>query len=164
MINKKHILAIDLIVVVGTLLIIAGFVGYARPLVIAPVNEFSTTESKVLFSFVKGNSILIDDNLDFSSPDEIFAEDNLIINFKPGVYYWKIKGILGSEIRTFTIESEIDLKIKEGEENYEIVNSGNEKLNVDIYDFDLKTGTVILEVDETESVSGTKFIGGVENE
>jgi hypothetical protein len=160
--RNKKIIAIDLVLVVGSLLIIGGLVGYAQPLAIAPINDLETTETGVLFEFEKANVILIDDNLEFSSPQEIYVQDNLVVNLKPGVYYWKVKGVLSSEVKKLTIESEVDLKLRELEEKYEIVNSGNTKLNVDIYgelDGSL-IGNVILDVDEDEEVSGTSFIGG----
>ena len=165
MINNKHILALDFIVVVGSLLIVAGLVGYARPLVIAPIPDLHTAETSVLFEFEKANLILIDDNPGFTSPEKIFVKDNLVINLKPGVYYWKIQGSLQSEVRKITIESEIELMVrKSAEDNYEIVNAGNTRLNVDIYQNEKLTGSIVLDVDEDEEVSGTKFIGGQENE
>jgi len=160
--NKKYILGIDLLVVVGTLMAIAILVGYARPLVIAPTDELSTTNTAVLFSFEKANLILIDDNLEFSSSEEIYVEDNLVINLKPGVYYWKVVGALPSEVRKLTIESEVDLKLRRvasGDDSYEIVNSGNTELNVDVYQGEELTGNVVLGVDENKEVSGTKFVG-----
>jgi len=163
MIGRKKILAIDFVLVVGSLLLIAGFVGYSRPLVIAPLDDLSTTNTGVLFSFEKAELVLIDDNLDFSSPTEIYVEDNLVINLVPGVYYWKAVGVLASDVRKLTIESEVDLKLQEDGENYEVVNSGNTELNVDIYNNGKLSGNVILGVDESEEVSGTKFIGGQSN-
>ena len=166
MIKSKKIIMLDLIIIVGTLLIIAGLIGYTRPLVIAPIDDSTTTETSVLFEFEKANLILIDDNLEFSSPDKIYVKNNLIVNLKPGVYYWKVEGTLPSEVRKLTIESEIDLKLKEKEsdsgEKYEVVNSGNTRLNVDIYGADDQLiGNVILERDEGEELDeeSKKFIG-----
>jgi hypothetical protein len=157
--TRKKIIAIDLLVLVGSLVIIAATVGYARPLVIAPIDDFETTATAVLFSFKKADVILIDDNLAFSSPQEIFVENNLVVNLKPGEYYWKVKGALSSEVRKLRIVSEIDLKLRKSGENYEVVNSGNTKLEVDIYESDEFTEKVVLGIDEGEEISGTKFIG-----
>jgi hypothetical protein len=157
---RKHIIAIDFIVVVGTLGIIALLVGYGQPLVIAPLDDLTTSDGSVLFVFEKANLILIDDNNRFTSPLIIEAEDNLVINLKPGVYYWKVEGALSSDVRSLTIQSEVDLKLREKEEEYEVVNSGNTRLNVNIYEDGALTGNVILDVDEEEEVSGTKFVGG----
>ena len=157
--NKKHIVIFDLILVIGSLVLIAGLIGYSRPLVIAPVDGLQTTETAVLFEFEKANLILIDDNLSFTSPQEIYAEDNLVINLKPGIYYWKIIGARESEVRELTVESEIDLKIKESGQNYSVVNAGNTRLNVDIYDRGELKGKIVLDVDESKESSGTEFIG-----
>ena len=164
MVNKKHIIAMDFILVVGSLLLIAGLVGYARPLVIAPIDNFETSDTSVLFEFEKANLILIDDNLEFSSPQEIYVEDNLVINLEPGVYYWKIQGTLSSEVRELTIQSEVGLKLRDSGDKYEIVNSGNTPLNVDVYEQGELKETVTLNIDDGEVVSGTKFIGGEVNE
>jgi hypothetical protein len=166
--KMRHIIALDFIVIVGTLILIAGLVGYSRPLVISPLDDFVSRETGVLFSFEKADLILIDSNPEFTSPDKIYAENNLVINLKPGIYYWKLNGALSSEVRKLTIESEVDLKLKKSvegtEEGYEVVNSGNTELNVDIYGSDEELiGNVILEIDKSEEVEGTKFIGS-ENE
>lgn len=161
MVNKKYVLLIDLVLVIGSLFLISGFVGYTRPLVIAPFDDYENSNGSVLFSFEKADLILIDNNLEFSSPQEIYVENNLVVNLKPGIYYWKVVGALESDIRKFTIKSEIDLSLKEIENgNFEVVNSGNEKLDVDVYEKGKLTGKVVLDVDESKEVSGTKFIGG----
>ena len=164
MINKRHILAIDFIVLIGSLLIIASLIGYSRPLVIAPLEDTTTTDTSILFEFERAEVILIDDNLEFTSPQKIYVEDNLVINLKPGVYYWKVQGALFSDVRKLTIESEVELKIRRADDKYELVNSGNTRLNVDIYESGELTGNIVLGIDESEKVSGTKFIGGQEDE
>ena len=162
-INKKHIILIDLILVVGSLIVVAGLVGYTQPLVIGPIDDLETSNTSILFSFENANVILIDDNPDFSSPEEIFVEDNLVINFKPGVYYWRIKGISESTVRKLTIVSEVNLKVRKAEgdqENkYDLVNAGNVPLEVDIFENGSLRTDVILGVDESTEASGTKFIG-----
>jgi hypothetical protein len=157
---KRTILLIDFVLVVGSLIAVGFFVDYARPLVIAPINDYKTTNSSILFEFEKAELILIDDNLEFVSPKKIYVEDNIIINLKPGVYYWKVLGTLESEIREFTIESNVDLKVRESlEGNYEVVNAGNTKLEVEIYDHGRFTEKIVLDVNENLDIEGDKFIG-----
>jgi len=65
-------------------------------------------------------------------------------------------------VRKLTIESEVDLKLRRAagkDESYEIVNSGNTELNVDVYQGEKLAGNVILGFDENKEVSGTKFVG-----
>lgn len=159
-IKKRHIIALDLLIVVGSLIFIMWLVGYSRPLVIAPINDMNTTSTSVLFEFEKADLILIDDNLEFTSPDEIYVKDNLVVNLKPGIYYWKAKGSLESQVRKLTILSEVNLKIKEGNDKVELVNSGNTELEVNIYNQDTLVGNVSLSVDESTNVSGSLIIGG----
>ena len=162
MISKK-IIAIDLVFIVGGLLIVGSLVGYSRPLVIAPLDGLETSGS-VLFKFEKADKILIDDNLEFSSPEEYNVQNNLVINLKPGKYYWKITGVLESEIREFTIKSEVDLRVNENEGGYEVVNSGNERLNVEVYEHGVLSGNVVLDVDDGEGIEGDKFVGVKDDE
>ena len=161
--KEKNILVIDAILIIGSLLIVAGFVGYARPLIIAPLDDYKTFSNSILFEFEKADVVLIDDNLEFSSPEEIHVKDNIIVNLEPGIYYWKVVGALNSEVRQFTIESEVDLRIKESFDGmYEVVNSGNTRLNVDVYDHGILSGKIVLDVDDKKEVDGDKFIGGME--
>jgi hypothetical protein len=134
-------------------------VTYARPLVIAPLNNFETTNNSVLFEFERGNIILIDDNLEFSSPQKIYAEDNLIINLKTGKYFWKIDGLVESEIRELTIISEVNLRFKKIDDKFVLVNSGNVKLNVDVYDNESLVDNFILDIDDDKEINGNKFVG-----
>ena len=158
-ITKKQIYAVDLILIVGTSIVLILLVGYAQPLIISPINELETSNTSVLFSFEKGNIIYIDDNPEFTSPEKISAKDNLVINLKPGAYYWRVEGLLESEVRTLTINSKVDLRLKDAGKNYEVVNFGNTKLKVDIYDNMTLVGNVILDIDKNANVSGTKFAG-----
>jgi hypothetical protein len=162
--DKRNVLAIDAIMVFGSLFVIAGLVGYTQPLVIGPIDDLETSDTNVLFEFEKAEVIFIDDNLQFTSPDEIFVEENLVLNLRPGVYYWKVKGIGESKVRQLTIISEVDLKVKSSADGdkYELVNAGNVVLNVDVYQRGNKSEKVQLGVDEDKEVSGTKFVGSQE--
>jgi len=158
--REKITKTLDLIILLGSLIAIITVIGYTRPLIIAPIDNFVTTNNSVLFAFDKANIIYLDDNINFTSPERIYAKDNLLINLKPGKYYWKIEGVGQSEIRELTIKSSIDLRLREVNETYEIVNSGNSKLNVEIYDKGSLVGNVVLDVDKSMNASGTEFIGG----
>ena len=157
--KTKHIYAIDLAVIVGSLLFLIIVVGYVRPLVIAPLDELSTTNDSVLFLIEKAGVILIDDNSGFTSPEEIEVAEGMVIKLKPGVYYWKAVGVLESAIRTITINSEVDLRIKKIGDDYGLVNAGNVNLNVDVYNGTDLVDSRELGIGEEREVSGTKFIG-----
>jgi len=161
---SRWIKSIDFVVVALSLIIVVGLVGYGTPLVISPQDDLETTSTEVLFEFSKADKILLDDNLEFSSPEEIYAENNLIVNLKPGTYYWKVIGIDESEIRELTIKSKVDLRLqKSADGKYEVVNAGNVGLDVEIFNKGDFVGRVILEPKISEEFEGDKFIGG-ENE
>jgi hypothetical protein len=167
--KNKHVYGIDLILVVGSLVILMFLVGYARPLVIAPLDEFETDKSGILFVIENAEVILIDDNPDFSSPEEYNVLEGLEISLKPGEYYWKAVGVLGSEIRTLTIKSRVDLRLKKIDgEGYGVVNAGNVGLNVDIYNGTNLIESVKLEVAGERVVEERgeeiKFVGGMKDD
>lgn len=162
--EHKHIIKIDLVLIAVSVIGLLVLVGYASPLIIGPIDEFETADTKILFEIEKADIILIDDNAEFTSPDEYVVKDGLEINLKPGEYYWKAVGVLGSEIRTLTINSEVDLRLRRLEngdsERYGVFNAGNVRLNVDVYDGDELIESVKLGVDEEVEVEGDKFVGG----
>ena len=108
-----RIYKIDLVIIVVSLAVLIFLVGYARPLVIAPLDDYETLDTEILFLIEKAESLLIDDNLDFTTPEEYFVEDGIKIDLHPGTYYWKAVGVLNSEIRTLTIKSEVSLELRE---------------------------------------------------
>ena len=149
----------DIMMIGLSALAVLTIFGYASPLIISPIDNLETTNSSVLFEFDKADTILIDDNLNFTSPILVKAENNLIVNLKPGLYYWKIKGLTESKINTLTILSEIDLRLKDNGDRYALVNAGNTELDVAIYNGSVLQGNVILDIEEEKNVSGTLFVG-----
>ena len=156
----ENIYKIDLVLVIVSLVVLIGVVGYVSPLVIAPLDDYETTETEISFSSEKADLLLIDDNLEFTSPDEYFPEDGLKINLKPGEYYWKAVGIGESEVRSFTINSEVNLMLEFDSEGYNVVNVGNVRLNVDVYSGTELVDKVKIAVNDEADVSGDKFVGG----
>lgn len=160
----RNIHKIDLVVIVGSLTVLMFLIGYVNPLVVAPLDEFETSEREVLFVIDKADVLLIDDNLDFTTPDEYRVKDGLKINLGPGKYYWKVIGILNSDIKTLTINSVVDLKLVEIEEGFGVVNSGNVRLDVDVYNGTELVDKVKLGVGGFSDVKGDKYIGGMDDE
>jgi len=160
--NKMDkIYKIDLVFVGITIIALMFLVGYARPLVIAPLDDYETTDSKIIFSIEKADTLFIDDNFDFTTPREYNIKDGLAISLEPGEYYWKAVGIFGSEIRTLKINSKVDLKIKKlGEDSFGVVNDGNVRLNVDVYNGTSLIDKIKIGVGEEKEADGDKFLGG----
>jgi len=169
--KKSFIYVIDSILIVGMLLSLAGTFYYrgseitgliTGPILNSPENG-SLISQAVLFSFDYGNILLVDDNIEFSTPQEFKVQENVQITLEPGVYYWRVigEGNKKSEIREFTVQSRIELKLRKSQvgEGYEVVNAGNTKLNVDIYQGGQLTGKIVLDTNQEENVQGNKFIG-----
>lgn len=155
---------IDFVIVVLTLVSLFAVGGFVQPLVIAPLNELETTNTKILFSIEKADVLMIDDNIDFSTPTKYVMKDGLKIDLSPGKYYWKAVGIASSEIRTLTIKSQVNLELREFEEDeFSVVNVGNVVLDVEVYNGDEFVENVRLGVNEEtnniKDIKGNKFIG-----
>jgi hypothetical protein len=162
---KEHIWKIDVVIVIISIVVLIGLVGYAQPLVIGPLDEYESLDGNVLFEFQRADVLLIDDNIDFTTPDEYRVHDGLKVNLEPGVYYWKVSGVLGSEIRTLTIMSKVELVLVETDGGFGVTNAGNVRLNVDVYDKEELIGKKRLEVGEVlESEDGDKFVGVYDGE
>ena len=157
--NNKKIFAIDMALIVGTLFVIIAIVGYSTPLVISPINNLNTTTSEILFSIKNADTLLIDDNMNFSSPEKHKLTDKLELRLEPGIYYWKAVGILQSEIRTLTIETAIILELRQNKDGYNVVNAGNVALNVDVYNQTQLVDQLELSPAEETKSNGNKFEG-----
>lgn len=156
---KKIVWIVDVLLVGAILLTALWLIGYTHPRVIFPIDNLISDENSVIFSINKGEFILIDDNIEFSSPEQVFVKDGAIINLNPGIYYWKIKTNGINEIRKLTILSKIDLKIIKSGDAFSLVNGGNLPLNVEVYDNQEKINNFELSVSESKESNGTKFIG-----
>lgn len=156
----KNIWKIDLVLISFTLIALLILVGYAQPLVIAPLDEYESTEGGILFLVEKADIVLIDDNSDFTSPHKYPVKEGLEINLEPGKYYWKAIGVLEGEVRTLTIKSKVSLEFIKIGENFGVINSGNVRLNVDIYNGTELIDKIKLDVQENSTADGDKFIGG----
>jgi len=158
----ESIYKIDLVLIVVSLSILIGVVGYVNPLVIGPLDDYETTETEILFSIEKADILLIDDNIDFTTPYEYSLKDGLKINLKPGKYYWKAVGVLESDVRTLTINSEINLMLEFDGDGYSVVNAGNARLNVDVYNGTDLVDKIKVSVGNSAEVDGDKFVGGLD--
>lgn len=166
--ERKMIYLIDAVLLVGTILAISGIMFYGggeiTGLIVGPtLNEPSdglVTTRAVLFSIENADVIFIDDNAEFTSPEIMNVHDGLEVVLEPGLYYWKANGLRDSEIRTLTIESRVELRLRETDEGYEVVNGGNARLNVDVYENGVLKDKVVIDVDEGKILEGDRFIGG----
>ena len=55
----ETIYKIDLVLIVVSLVVLIGVVGYVNPLVVAPLDDYETSETEILFSIEKADVLLI---------------------------------------------------------------------------------------------------------
>lgn len=162
--NKKFIIGLQLILVVGVL----SFVYFAYPRAVVNVED-----DFVKFSSVNANVIMISENSDFSNPRYLnFNEsDSFGFEFKPGVYYWKpMNSLLGGFSKEFVVDSVVGLE-KQGvtadsgveEEDVRLVNIGNVKLNVSNGEGGVMVGHIILEPLDSEVIEDKGEYMGVQD-
>jgi hypothetical protein len=88
------------------------------------------------------NTILIDENKDFTSPFKITKP--FITTLEPGEYYWKASGI--SLTNKFTIPSQLIINMhKKEDRSYSIENEGNIPANLEFRNNPL-TASAVLDV------------------
>ena len=160
MIRHGFVWVIDLVLIGGLLLSVLGVVGYAQPLVIAPLDGLVTNESDVVFSFERGQRVLVDDNLEFSSPEIYEVEEGGVITLDPGRWYWRVEGAKVSKVRSLTIQGIVALEIRSDGEGYDVVNVGNTRLLVEVYDGTEKVDELRVASGESRAATEGLFIGG----
>lgn len=158
-IQNREIYAMDIVMIVGSMLVLLGAGWYARPLAIAPLDHFTTTNTSVLFSIERGNAILIDDNPEFTSPEHVQMHDRLVVTLQPGVHYWKVEGVVDSEIRKLVIASAVELRLEENGTRYEVVNAGNVQTAVAFYENESLLTSRVIDVHEHTATVGTRAEG-----
>ena len=145
--NKKYVYAIDGILLVGTLaglfLVLFSLGVGATGMAVGPVHD----SNDVLFYFDKGNKLLVDERIDFLDYEKFDIKEGTKIFFKPGIYYLMVSENedLNDEVIEFTIESEVELKIKELDGKHGLVNAEDFRLNVDVYEEDVLVENIKLE-------------------
>ena len=165
---NKNIKIIDYVLIAGTVFVLIGIVfqlnnSKGEPIALSPENGALLNDREILFEFENAHAILIDDNVEFSSPQKYDARNNFIINLKPWKYYWKLVGNGISEIRQFSIESEVSLQVKKSENKegiFNVVNVGTESLEVEVFESGKLKENIVLDVYSEKEISGDGFIGG----
>jgi len=120
-----------------------------------PKTEVNVSGNVVKFDSAGANVIIISENPDFSNPRylDLSETDSVSFSLKPGKYYWKSdNGIIESFKGEFIIESKVGMIINRSEEESDLVNIGNVKINVTKSKKGIMIGHVILEPDEGEEI------------
>ncbi|HLC53696.1 MAG TPA: hypothetical protein VJK03_04075 [Candidatus Nanoarchaeia archaeon] len=160
---RKYLYAIDALVIAVTLVALLGTIQYARPLLIAPIDNFTTADSLVLFQLERGNVLLIDNTPDFLSARRIAVADSALIRLEPGTYYWKVESIVDSPVRKLIVASRLELRLRDAGEHYDVVNAGSVVANVTFYDNETIVASRLVAIGDEEPMRGTSALG-VQNE
>jgi hypothetical protein len=144
--EKKMIIA-EIILIVGILIYLVFSIA---PKQIYPLNGMTIIEPNFVFEIENGQKVLLSVYEDFR--DYVVLTESSEVNLAPGTYYWKVKNnFVESEMRTFTIQSHVGLRIKEGENSSKLINSGNVDVEVEKKADSRVTG-LILGVNEIKEV------------
>lgn len=146
--DRKYLLIIDSIILVGSLLTVFFVVGYTQPLAIAPLNEES-----LIFTLPDVNYLLVDGDLKFSSPTTVFIGDSF--NLESGRHYIKIDSGKTGEIREIKVETDVVLQIRRlSNGSVGVFNVGESALNVESYKIGTSTNLSLISVDSYSENGG----------
>lgn len=130
---------------------------------IYPKTNILVNGNFVDFNSINANVIIISENPDFSNPKylDLSERKNISLNLRPGTYYWKSdNGVVQGLKNEFIIESEVGLNIERGENETDLVNIGNVKINVTKDENGVMVGHVILGPEESEKIEDSgKYTG-----
>ena len=132
--KNKKIYAIDIIIIITTCLVLLFLVGYSTHMVISPINTKNLSTSESLFTIHNTQTLLIDNNLNFTNPKIYKLKNNLQITLEPGTHYLKFIRPSYNQINTLNVKKQITLEFKKQDNAYNIINSGKEPLIIEIYD------------------------------
>ena len=132
--TNKTIYTLDIMLIVATSLVLLFLIGYSTPLIIAPIEEENITQSQTLFTISNTETLLIDDNINFTSPEIYSLKDNLEITLEPGTYYLKFLRPSFNQINTLNLNTQITLEFQKQENIYNIINAGENPLIIESYD------------------------------
>jgi len=157
---KKHMKIIGVQIIFLIVILSVVYILY-------PKTNINLNGDLVSFKSVNANVIIISENPDFSNPVylNISEKNNISLILQPGTYYWKSdNGIVQGLKNKFTIESEVGLNINRIENETDLVNIGNVKINVTKDDNGIMIGQVILEPDESEKINDSGDYTGRQTE
>lgn len=133
------------------------FIVMAGIYLIYPRTSAFVSGNAVSFESGNANTIIISQNPDFSNPRAVDINKNVSLNLEPGTYYWKASNsLIEGWSKKLEIKSEVGLEV---ENDSELVNIGNVKVNVTKSREGIMVGHIILEPDEKEKIDNEDYEG-----
>lgn len=145
---KKHT---KIIIIQAIIVALIGIIIY----IFYPKIEFNLNGNTIKFDSINADKIIISKNPDFSNSRYIdFSnEKNISLNLEPGTYYWKPdNGLISGLKHEFTIDSIVSLETNNTDNETNLVNVGNVKINVTKDNNGIVVGYVVLEPNESEKI------------
>jgi len=156
--KTKTILMLEGILLIGLL---AFLFFNTLPKQIFPLHGMTISNQDFLFEIENSEEVVLSTDINFTNYITLKKGDE--ITLPPETYFWKVRGLLkDSEVRNFTIESEVALVLRDKGELYEIENSGNVDLNLTKKQGDKITIATILNMGESEEFEkdNSTYTGG----
>lgn len=133
-----------------------------------PRTNLEINGTLVNFKSLNSNVIIISENPDFSNPRylDVSEKKNISFDLQPGRYYWKASNsILTGWKQEFRIESEVGMEIDREENDSELTNIGNVKINVTKNEEGTLVGHIILEPNQSQEIEDSgEFTGRQEDD
>ena len=144
--HHRNILIVQLAIIV--LIVVAIYILY-------PKVNVDANGTLVKFGAINANVVMLSENPDFSNPRYLdFNErEDITFDLSPGKYYWKPSNNLISGLkRKIVINSEIGIGINRSENETNLKNIGNVKINITENKDGIMVGHIILEPNEEEEI------------
>src|SRR3989344_829105 len=124
---------VEKVIVVAEAVLVLGIFSYLyfsiTPEAISPISGKTILEPDFVFEISNGEQVIISKDLGFAN--FITLKEGSELDLPPGAYYWKVKNWLKeSEVRSFTIESNVGLNLRNGYEKDVLENSGTVPVDV----------------------------------
>ena len=144
---------VNKILIVSEIIVLAVVV--AGIYLLYPRTNVNVSGNFVNFNSINAKVIELSENPDFSNPRYLdFSQvKNTSLKLKPGKYYWKAdNGIIEGISNEFEIKSEVSMEINRSENESNLVNVGNVKINVTKGEGGVMVGHIILEPEESQKI------------
>lgn len=123
-----------------------------------PKINASVAGNTIRFETGNVNILVLSDNPEFNDSRYIAVYNNLTINLSPGTYYWRAgNGVIWGVSHRLDVNSEVGLRLNENDS--ELENIGNVKVNVSRTSDGSLVGQIILEPEQAEKIENGTYVG-----
>jgi hypothetical protein len=129
--NKKINLEKKILIAEG--IFVAGIFVYLffsmSPAAVSPIAGKVVSDPDFVFEIKNGDQVMVSVDQQFTNP--ILLKEGADVTLPPGTYYWKVKNWLKeSPVYSFTIESNVGINLRQGQDQNRLENAGNVGVDV----------------------------------